>query len=158
MIEPGDGSPFHAPQPIRRKNMSNNDELIQGLNHALNREVSTFLRYMLQGASIRGAKWDGVRKMYLEEVQDEVGHAQYLAEKIVMLGGTPSLAPDLTAPPADPVEMLKNDAAQEEVDVQGYLKLAALAEKAGLPHLKIKMEEQAADEAEHAEEMKRLLG
>ncbi|MEZ6070485.1 MAG: ferritin-like domain-containing protein [Pirellulales bacterium] len=64
-------------------------ELIEGLNHALNREVSTFLRYMLQGASIKGAQWAPAREMYLGEVTDEVGHALYLAEKIVMLGGTP---------------------------------------------------------------------
>ena len=134
------------------------DELIQGLNHALNREVSTFLRYMLQGASIKGAEWEAARQMYLSEVADEMGHAQYLAGKIVMLGGTPSLAPDLTPPPGDVRTMLKNDIAQEQVDVEGYMKLAGLAEKEGLVDLKMKMEEQAADEATHAEEMRRLLG
>jgi bacterioferritin len=138
--------------------MSDNQELIQGLNHALNREVSTFLRYMLQAASIRGAGWDSVRKMYLEEVVDEVGHAQYLAGKIVMLGGIPKLEPDLTPPPREVNAMLQRDAEEESIDVKGYMRLAELAEKAGLPHLKMKMEEQAADEAEHAEEMKRLLG
>lgn len=138
--------------------MSDNQELIQGLNHALNREVSTFLRYMLQAASIRGAEWDSVRKMYLEEVVDEVGHAQYLAGKIVMLGGIPKLEPDLTSPPREVSAMLQRDAEEESIDVKGYMRLAELAEKAGLPHLKMKMEEQAADEAEHAEEMKRLLG
>lgn len=138
--------------------MSNNQELIQCLNQALNREVSTFLRYLLQAASIRGAEWDSVRTMYLEEVLDEVGHAQYLADKIVMLGGTPKLEPDLTPPPKDASAMLKRDAEEELIDVKGYIRLAGLAEKAGLPHLKMKMEEQAADEAEHAEEMNRLLG
>jgi len=86
-----------------------NDSLIEKLNHALNREVSTFLRYMLQASSIKGAQWDSVRKMYQTEVADEVGHAQYLADKIVMLGGTPTLAPDLTPPPADVPTMLAND-------------------------------------------------
>lgn len=134
------------------------EELIQGLNHALNREVSTFLRYMLQGASIKGAEWEAARQMYLSEVTDEVGHAQYLAGKIVMLGGTPTLAPDLTSPPGDVRKMLENDIAQEQVDVEGYMKLASLAEKECLVDLKMKMEEQAADEAGHAEEMRRLLG
>jgi len=44
------------------------------------------------------------------------------------------------------------------VDTRGYTELAELADKAGMPELKMKMEEQAADEAGHAEEMKRLLG
>ncbi len=89
-----------------------NDKLIQGLNNAMNREVTTFLRYMLQAASIKGAEWDSVRKMYQAEVADEVGHAQYLADKIIMLGGTPTLAPDLTPPPSDVRDMLKQDMAE----------------------------------------------
>jgi bacterioferritin len=60
-------------------------EMIAGLNEQLNREVTTFLRYMLQAAMIKGAPWQPVRNMYLQEVTDEVGHAQYLAGRIVML-------------------------------------------------------------------------
>ncbi|QDT93589.1 ferritin-like domain-containing protein [Gimesia algae] len=134
------------------------EELIKGLNFALNREVSTFLRYMLQGASIKGAEWEAARQMYLSEVTDEVGHAQYLANKILMLGGTPELKPDLTPPPTDVRTMLKNDIAEEQIDVKGYMELAGLAEKEGLVDLKMKMEDQAADEAGHAEGMQRLLG
>lgn len=134
-----------------------NQDIINGLNQALNREVSTFLRYMLQSAMIQGAAWEPVRTMYGEEVPDEVGHATYLAEKIVMLGGTPKLAPDLTPPPKDPRDMLRNDIEQEQIDVSHYLKMAALAEKEGLADLKMKMEEQAADEARHGERMRRLL-
>lgn len=133
-------------------------ELLERLNDALNREVSTFLRYMRQGASIKGAEWEAARQMYLTEVADEVGHAQYLASKIVMLGGTPQLNPDLTPPPNDVRQMLENDIQMEQADVEGYMKLAELAEKDKLIDLKMKMEEQAADEASHAEEMQRLLG
>ncbi len=133
-------------------------ELLNKLNDALNREVSTFLRYMLQGASIKGAEWESVRQMYLAEVADEVRHAQYLASKIVMLGGTVTLNPDLTPPPADVKTMLQNDIAQEQTDVAGYTKLAELAEAEGLVDLKMTMEDQAADEAGHAELMSRLLG
>jgi bacterioferritin len=134
------------------------EKLLEGLNHALNREVSTFLRYMLQGASIKGAEWEAARQMYLSEVPDEMGHAQYLANKIVMLGGTPKLDPDLTPPPSDVRTMLENDIAEEQKDVEGYTKLAQMADEEGLVDLKMTMEDQAADEAGHAEEMQRLLG
>jgi bacterioferritin len=96
--------------------------------------------------------------MYLSEVPDEMGHAQYLANKIVMLGGTPKLDPDLTPPPSDVRTMLENDIAEEQKDVEGYTKLAQMAEEEGLADLKMTMEDQAADEAGHAEEMQRLLG
>jgi bacterioferritin len=135
-----------------------NQELVEGLNRQLNREVTTFLRYMLQAASIKGAANETVRAMYLEEVSDEVGHAQYLANQIVMLGGSPTLAPDLTPPPGDVHRMLEGDAAQEAIDVKNYVRLASLAEQDGLYGLKVKMEEQAADEDEHGHEMGRLLG
>jgi bacterioferritin len=134
------------------------EKLIESLNEALNREVTTFLRYMLQAASIKGVPFEPVREMYLEEVTDEVGHAQYLANQIRMLGGTPVLKPDLTPPPQDVKEMLKRDSDEEKIDVRNYAKLAEMAEVAGLYSLKMKMEEQAADEDEHAQEMRRLLG
>jgi len=133
-------------------------ELLDGLNHALNREVTTFLRYMQQAASLKGVEWAPLREMYLQEVQDEMGHAQYLANKIVMLGGTPRLKPNLDPPPTDAHDMLRNDIAEEQVDVKGYKQLAAQADEQGLIELKLKMEDQAADEARHAEQMQRLLG
>lgn len=135
-----------------------NPDLLDGLNAQLNREVTTFLRYMLQAASIREVKAEPVRQMYLAEVLDEVGHAQYLAEQISMLGGTPTLSPSLAPPPTTVTEMLEADAAAEKSDVRNYIELARLAEAEGLIALKMKMEEQAADEDEHRQLMLRLLG
>jgi len=133
-------------------------ELAEGLNHALNREVSTFLRYMLQAAAIKGTQWEPVRAMYLKEVQDEVGHAQFLANAICALGAVPKLSPDLARPPAEVPAMLANDIEQERLDVAHYVKLSQLAEEEGHFSLKMNLEEQAADEDGHAQELKRLLG
>jgi bacterioferritin len=132
--------------------------LIDGLNQQLNREITTFLRYMAQAASISGFAHEGVRQMYLEEVTDEVGHAQYLMNQIVMLGGVPRPEIRFAPPPADVREMLRADAAEEATDVKNYVRLAALAEQEGIYSLKLKMEEQAGDEDEHGREMRRLLG
>jgi bacterioferritin (cytochrome b1) len=81
-----------------------------------------------------------------------------LAEQIVMAGGEPKLQPDLSPPPGDVREMLKRDMEEEQTDVKNYTRLAVLAEKEGLFALKMKMEEQAADEDEHRQQMQRLLG
>ena len=133
-------------------------ELVTKLNEQLNREISTFLRYMRQGAAIKGAENDAIRSMYLAEVTDEVGHAQYLTNQIVMLGGSPDLAPDLAPPPTSVHDMLATDIAAEAKDVKNYVELARMAEAAGLFALKQTMEEQAADEDNHRQEMTRLLG
>jgi bacterioferritin len=132
-----------------------NEPLIEGLHEALNRELSTFIRYMLQGSFIRGRKNQSLREMYRDEVGDEIGHAQYLADMIVTLGGTPTVKPDLT-PPADVDKMIDNDLAKEESDVAHYKKLAALADQRGNVELKMKMEEQAADDSRHADELRQM--
>jgi len=64
----------------------------------------------------------------------------------------------MTPPPGEVREMLERDAKEEATDVENYVRLAALAEKEGLIALKLKMEEQAADEDEHGQEMRRLGG
>ncbi len=133
-------------------------QLIERLTSQLNREVTTFLRYMLQAAQIRGAEWEPVRAMYLEEVKDELAHAQYLAHQVSLLGGSPVLDPDLSPPPERVEAMLTKDADEERTDVRNYIELARLAENEGLIALKLKMEEQAADEDAHGHEMLRLAG
>ncbi len=134
------------------------NELIDRLNEQLTREVSTTLRYLVQSATLRGVQNEPIRSMYSKEVTDEMGHAQYLAEQIAMLGGTPTPTPETPSPPSDPRQMLTDDIAAERTDVRNYVRLAELAEKEERIALKAKMEDQAADEDAHREEMERLLG
>jgi rubrerythrin len=54
--------------------------------------------------------------------------------------------------------MLEIDFRQEHVDVEHYKKLAEGADKLGLIALRIHLEEQAADEQNHAIAMRRMLG
>jgi len=131
-------------------------DLIHDLNVALNREVSTMLRYMLQAAKLEGVDWEPLRSTYESEIQDELGHARYLSNKIVRLGGTPVLEPDLKPPAGDPLAMIERDVQEEHEDVELYRQLAEKAEAEGLIELQLRMEEQAADEAKHAEELSRL--
>lgn len=134
------------------------EQLKSKLNEQLNREVTTFLRYMLQRAVIKGAEWESVRAMYLAEVMDEVGHAQFLASQLAVLGATPDLHPELGPPLTNPRDMLARDIVEEQSDVANYIALAALAEELGMMALKLAMEQQAADEDEHGQTMQRLLG
>ena len=131
-------------------------KLIEAMNEALNRELSTAVRYLVQGAAIQGQKNEPLREMYRSEVSDEMDHAQYLADKIVALGGTPKPAFEFNPPAGTIDEMVRHDVAQEQKDVEGYVRLAELADKAGAIELKLRMEEQAADETRHAEELRRM--
>lgn len=135
-----------------------NGKIIVALNEALNREISTAVRYLVQGSKIQGRQNEPLRAMYRREITDELGHAQYLADKIVVLGGSPEIAPDLVAPPEKIPEMIKNDLAAERHDVANYQSLAIMADEAGDIELKLRMEEQAADESRHAQELLRMQG
>jgi bacterioferritin (cytochrome b1) len=134
-----------------------NSELINRLNQQLNRKVSTLVRYMIQAASINDGDHAVVRTMYLNEVGQKVEHAQYLADQIVALGGTPILKPTPASPPATVREMLARDATEEKTDQKIYLQLAFEAEKEMLVGLKMKLEQQADDEHQHGYEKECLL-
>jgi hypothetical protein len=54
--------------------------------------------------------------------------------------------------------MLQRDAEQERLDVANYTRLAGVAEEEGQFVLKLQLEEQAADEDRHGQQMVRMLG
>lgn len=138
------------------KNGNSNVQLMEGLNDAFNRELTTVIRYMLQGSAIRGRQNEPLRQLYRSEVQDEIQHAQYLADKIVTLGGTPVAKPSVEPLAEEVSQMVRRDVEAEESDVSHYQRLAGMAGEAGDIELKLKMEEQAADESRHAEQLRRL--
>ncbi len=133
-----------------------NGKIITAMNEALNREISTTVRYLVESSKIQGRQNESLREMYRREITDELGHAQYLADKIVMLGGKVTLAPELGDTPDDIPRMLENDLAAEQQDVANYQKLAKMADEAGDIELKLRMEEQAADESRHAQDLRRM--
>jgi bacterioferritin len=133
------------------------DELIKGLNQDLAAELGTVIRYTYQ-ASLSAGLWGlELRELFARERLDELGHAAFLMDVIVDLGGEPTTAPKAFAKPADPKEMLAVDLRMENEDVANYTKRARQAEELGLVELKVKLEEMAADEAGHARELRRIL-
>jgi bacterioferritin len=95
--------------------------------------------------------------MFAEETEDEFGHASFLTDVIIDLGGEPTTTPKPVEKPQGLKEMLELDMKMEEADVENYMKHAQMAEELGLVELKLKLEEMAADEAGHARELRRIL-
>jgi bacterioferritin len=134
-----------------------NEALIRGLNEDLAAEWGTIIRYTHQAAHSFGLAGAEVREMFEEEIQDELGHARFLTDVIVDLGGVPTTTPKEFAKPRDLKAMLELDLEMELQDVADYTERATQADEAGLVELKVKLEEMAADEAGHARELRRLL-
>jgi bacterioferritin len=133
------------------------DELIRGLNEDLSAEWGTIMRYTYQSSKAVGLRGAELREILEKEIPDEVGHARYLTDVIADLGGEPTLNPKEFAKPTDIKAMVELDLKMEEGDVQNYARHAHMAEELGLPELKVKLEEMAADEGRHARDLRRIL-
>lgn len=133
------------------------EELIKGLNEDLAAELGTVIRYTYQASKAFGLHGVELREIFADEVQDELGHAAYLMDAIVDLGGEPTTAPKEFAKPDGIKAMLEVDVEMEEEDVENYMAHTRLAEELGLVGLQMRLEEMAADEAGHGRELRRLL-
>ena len=132
-------------------------DFIQGLNEDLAAEWGTVIRYTYQAGKAFGILGIELREMLEEEVQDELGHAAFLTDVIIDLGGEPTTTPKQFAKPESLKEMLELDLEMEKHDIESYRKHAKLAEELGLVELQMKLDEMAADEAGHARELRRIL-
>jgi bacterioferritin len=131
--------------------------LIEGLNEDLSGELGTIIRYNWQASKAFGPHGAEVRDLFNEEIPDELGHASYLMDVIVDLGGEPTTQP-MDFPKSDSLkDMLELDLNMELQDVDNYTERAKQAEEVGVTELKVRLEEMAADESEHARELRRIL-
>ena len=133
------------------------ETLIKGLNDDLAAELGTIIRYTYQAGKSFGLAGAGLRAILQREVQDELGHAAFLTDVIIDLGGEPVTVPKKFEKPDDLKGMLELDLKMEMDDIAQYEKRAKQAEELGEVELKVKLEEMAADEAGHAREIRRLL-
>jgi bacterioferritin len=132
-------------------------KLIQGLNEDLAAEWGTIIRYTYQAGKAVGFAGAEMREMFAREIADELGHAAFLTDVIVDLGGEPTTMPKTFTKPDSLKDMVALDIEMELGDVKNYEAHAKLAEELGEVELKVKLEEMAADEAGHARELRRIL-
>jgi bacterioferritin len=115
------------------------------------------MRYTYQAAKSFGLLGVELREMFEEEIEDELGHARYLTDVIVDLGGEPTTTPMAFDKPDGLKAMLELDLEMEGQDVDNYQKHAELAAELGLIELQLHLEDMAADEAGHARELRRII-
>ena len=96
-------------------------------------------------------------QFFLTEVADEQGHAQFLANKIVALGGEPVTVPRAVPQAGSNREMLEAVLTAERKAVADYTQRAKDAEAFGDKGLAVQLEDMIRDESGHAEETERIL-
>ena len=131
--------------------------LIDGLNQDLAAEYQAVIMYRTYASLVSGPYRQELRAFFEGEIPDELGHAAYLADKIVALGGTPTVEPGPIPLTKDNKEMLENTLQAEIDTIERYTRRLEQADEAGEIGLKVQLEEMILDETTHRDDIRRML-
>ncbi len=141
---------------MTKEPMSLKQNLIDGLNEDLNRELEAVLRYLYHSATATSLLGHELRELLKSDITGELNHAVFLADKIVALGGEVKIHPSMPKRVKSAKEMLEENAAAEHEVVASYTERIKQAEEFGDKGLAIRLEDILAEETDHAEELERL--
>jgi bacterioferritin len=107
---------------------ANRDTVIKLLNEALATEIVCVLRYKRHYFMAQGIHADPIASEFLTHANEEQGHADQIASRIVQLGGSPNFNPDgLTSRSHSEyvegqtlLDMIKEDLVAERVAIDSY--------------------------------------
>jgi bacterioferritin len=131
--------------------------LVALLNEDLSGELGAIAQYIVYAAKVTGPFRPQLAQFFLSEVPGEQGHAQYLANKIVALGGEPTTEARPVPAAHSNREMLVAVLEAERRARADYTERARQAEEMGDKALQVQLENIVADEAGHFEETERIL-
>lgn len=137
--------------------MADTTKLIEDLNNDLAHEYTAIMQYLTYAAVVSGQSRLELRAFFEAEIPDETAHAQFLAQKIVALGGVPTTTPHPVPEADSPKSMLEAVLAAETDAHDRYAARAKQAEELGLKGLQVSLEDMARDESEHRDETLRIL-
>jgi bacterioferritin len=132
-------------------------ELIDGLNEDLALEFAAIIQYTTYAAKATGPYRPQLAQFFLAEVPDEQAHAQFLANKIVALGGEPTSKAAPLPEVSTNREMVLAILEAEKGAVARYTERAHQVEAYGDKGLQVQLEDMVRDESGHAEETERML-
>jgi bacterioferritin len=140
------------------------ETVIKVLNEALATEIVCVLRYRRHYFMASGINAEGVAAEFLQHSNEEQGHADLIAQRIVQLGGEPNFNPEglLTRSHAEYVEgetltdMIKEDLVAERIAIDSYRDIVQYLGNDD-PTSRRLMETILAVEEEHADDLVNLL-
>lgn len=134
------------------------------LNTALATEVVCVLRYRHHYFVARGLNSEPIAQEFLVHSNEELGHADRIAQRIVQLGGIPDLDPSGLAArshaeyvtPASLTDMIRENLVAERIAIESYREMIAFFGERD-PTTRAMLEAILAVEEEHADELSDLL-
>lgn len=139
--------------------------VIKVLNESLATEIVCVLRYKRHFFMASGIHAESVAAEFLQHANEEQGHADQIAQRIVQLGGAPNFNPEglLSRSHAEYVEgdtlldMIKEDLVAERIAIDSYREIIQYLGNDD-PTTRRMMEGILAMEEEHADDLVSLLG
>ena len=131
--------------------------LVKNLNEDLAGELGAIIQYITYAAKTTGPYRPQLAQFFLTEVADEQVHAQFLANKIVALGGEPATVPRPVPAASTNRAMLEAVLAAEKRATKDYTERAMQADEYGDKGLTVQLEDIVRDESNHSEETERIL-
>jgi bacterioferritin len=135
----------------------NKQTLIQKLNEDLSGELMAMTQYLAYSAKATGPYRPQLAQFFSDEIADEQGHARFLANKIVALGGEPTTEARAIPPAETNRQMLQAVLKAERQAIDDYEQRVKDAETFGDKGLVVELEDIVRDETTHAEETERIL-
>jgi bacterioferritin len=140
------------------------ETVIKLLNEALATEIVCVLRYRRHYFMASGINAESVAAEFLQHANEEQGHADQIAHRIVQLQGEPDFNPEglLTRSHAEYVEgttlidMIKEDLVAERIAIDSYRELITYFGNQDVTSRRL-MEEILAVEEEHADDLVNML-
>ena len=132
-------------------------KLVDNLNRDLAGELGAIIQYLTYAAKASGPHRPQLSQFFLAEVADEQLHAQFLANKIVALGGEPTTEPRPVPRAVTNHEMLEAVLVAERQAARDYTERAREADARGDKGLAVQLEDMVRDESGHADETQRIL-
>jgi bacterioferritin len=164
------GTRSHARQHIENGAVTegyraDREVVIELLNEALATEIVCSLRYRRHYFMAKGPSSKGIADELLQHAQEELAHADMLAERIAELGGEPDFNPESLAsrseseyvPGSSLLDMVQEDLVAERIAIEAYSKIIRYLGNDD-PTTRRLMEEILAKEEEHAVDLADLLG
>lgn len=133
------------------------EALIEALNGDLASEFAAIVQYTAYAAKVTGPYRPELAAFLAREVPEEQRHAEFLANKIVALGGEPVKKAAEVPSPQDNRGMIEAVLEAENRAVAGYTERVRQAEEFGDKGLAIQLEDLVRDETGHREEIQKML-
>jgi bacterioferritin len=138
--------------------------VIKLLNEALATEIVCVLRYKRHYFMAQGIHAEPIAAEFLQHANEEQGHADQIAERIIQLGGAPNFNPDglLMRSHSEYVEghtlieMIKEDLVAERVAIDSYTEMIRYIGENDITTRRM-LESILAVEEEHAEDLASFL-